>query len=83
MGRMRSAIYKDQEMDVRELVKNQKIWVINGIADMPETPLFRVERGTAVSLDIANDNSWPHAMYLHCHMVEHMAGGMVTWFEVT
>ncbi len=123
MGRMRSAIYKDQKMDVRELVKNQKIWAINGIADMPETPLFRVERGTAVSLDIANDNSWSHAMHLHghhfiyhktpdfwrdtalfergeqgsmrfvadnpgkwllhCHMVEHMAGGMVTWFEVT
>jgi FtsP/CotA-like multicopper oxidase with cupredoxin domain len=75
-----------------------------------------------VSLNIDNDNRWPHAMHLHghhfiyhatpdywrdtalfargeqgsmrfiadnpgkwlihCHMVEHMAGGMVTWFEV-
>jgi FtsP/CotA-like multicopper oxidase with cupredoxin domain len=78
-------------------------------------PLFSVRRGTAVSLDIDNDNNWPHAMHLHghhfiyhatpdywrdtalfaraeqgsmrfiadnpgkwlihCHMVEHMAGG--------
>ena len=123
MGRMRSATYKGQEMDVRELVKNRKIWAINGIAGLPEKPLFSVRRGIAVSLDIDNDNSWPHAMHLHghhfvydktpdywrdtalfergekgslrfiadnpgkwlihCHMVEHMAGGMVTWFEVT
>jgi FtsP/CotA-like multicopper oxidase with cupredoxin domain len=122
MGGMRSATYQGQEMEVRELVKNRKIWAINGIAGLPEKPLFSVKRGTAVSLDVANDNSWPHAMHLHghhfiyhkapgiwrdtalftrgeqgtmrfiadnpgkwlihCHMVEHMAGGMVTWFEV-
>jgi FtsP/CotA-like multicopper oxidase with cupredoxin domain len=123
MGGMRSATYNGQEMEVRELVKNRKIWAINGIAGLPEKPLFSVRRGTAVSLNIDNDNSWPHAMHLHghhfiydktpdywrdtalfergekgslrfiadnpgkwlvhCHMVEHMAGGMVTWFEVT
>jgi FtsP/CotA-like multicopper oxidase with cupredoxin domain len=123
MGGMRSAKYQGQEMDVRELVKNQKIWALNGIAGLPEKPLFSVKRGTAVSLDVANDNSWPHAMHLHghhfiyhkapgiwrdtalfargeqgtmrfiadnpgkwlihCHMVEHMAGGMVTWFQVS
>jgi FtsP/CotA-like multicopper oxidase with cupredoxin domain len=122
MGGMRSATYNGEEMDMRELVKNRKIWAINGIAGLPEKPLFSVRRGTAVSLDIDNDNSWPHAMHLHghhfiyhktpdywrdtalfaraeqgsmrfiadnpgkwlihCHMVEHMAGGMVTWFEV-
>jgi len=123
MGGMRSATYQGKEMDVRELVKNRQIWAINGIAGLPEKPLFSVNRGTAVSLDITNDNSWPHAMHLHghhfiyhktpgiwrdtalfargeqgsmrfiadnpgkwlihCHMVEHMAGGMVTWFEVS
>ena len=123
MGRMRSAVLHGQEMDIRELVRNEKVWAINGIAGMPEEPLFRVERGTAVSLDVDNDNRWPHAMHLHghhfvdparpgvwrdtalfdrgeqgamqfiadnpgkwllhCHMVEHMSGGMMTWFEVT
>ena len=79
-------------------------------------------RGTAVSLQIINDNGWPHAMHvhghhfvddrepgvwrdtslfargeksslrfvadnpgkwlIHCHMTEHMAAGMVTWFQV-
>jgi len=123
MGRMRSATFEGREMEIRELVKHNKIWAINGIAGMPEKPLFSVKRGTAISLDVNNDNSWPHAMHIHghhfiydktpafwrdtalfsrgeqgsmafiadnpgkwlihCHMVEHMAGGMVTWFEVT
>ena len=123
MGRMHSAILHGKEMGIRELVKNEKVWAINGIAGMSEEPLFRVKRGTAVSLDVDNDNRWPHAMHLHghhffkperpdvwrdvvlfdrgergsmqfvadnpgkwlihCHMVEHMAGGMMTWFEVT
>jgi FtsP/CotA-like multicopper oxidase with cupredoxin domain len=123
MGSMRSATFEGQEMEIRELVKHRKIWAINGIAGMPEEPLFSVKRGTAISLDVNNDNRWPHAMHIHghhfihdktpeywrdtalfargeqgsmafvadnpgkwlihCHMVEHMAGGMVTWFEVT
>ena len=123
MGTMRSATFEGQEMEIRELVKHRKIWAINGIAGMPEEPLFRVKRGTAISLDVDNDNRWPHAMHIHghhfihdkspehwrdtvlfsrgekgsmafvadnpgkwlihCHMVEHMAGGMATWFEVT
>jgi FtsP/CotA-like multicopper oxidase with cupredoxin domain len=77
MGGMRSATYNGQEMSVRELVKNQKIWAINGIAGLPEMPLFSVKRGTAVSLDVVNDNSWPHAMHLHGHhFIYHKAPGI-------
>jgi FtsP/CotA-like multicopper oxidase with cupredoxin domain len=113
MGGMRSATFEGREMDIRELVKNNKIWAINGIVGMPDKPLFSVKRGTAISLDVNNNNSWPHhdkspgiwrdttlfsrgeqgsmafvadnpgKWLIHCHMVEHMAGGMVTWFEVT
>ena len=110
-------------MEIRELVKHRQVWALNGIAGMPAEPLFRVPRGSAISLEIDNNSRWPHAMHLHghhcqtsrepdiwrdtvlfdreergsmrfiadnpgkwlihCHMVEHMAGGMVTWFEVT
>ncbi|TNF87664.1 MAG: hypothetical protein EP300_10055 [Gammaproteobacteria bacterium] len=123
MGGMRSATYEGKQMDIRELVKIGKVWAFNGIVGMPSDPLFRVKRGTAISLDVDNDNSWPHAMHIHghhfvhdrspgiwrdtalfergekgrlqfiadnpgkwlihCHMVEHMAGGMLTWFEVS
>ncbi len=123
MGGMRGAIFEGRELDIRELVQRQKVWALNGIVGMPAEPLFSVRRGTAVSLDVHNDNNWPHAMHIHghhfihdrnpgwwrdttlfqrgergamqfvadnpgkwlihCHMVEHMAGGMLTWFEVT
>ncbi len=123
MGRMQSAVLDGEELGIRELVQKGKVWALNGVAGLPEEPLFRVERGTAISLDVDNDNAWPHAMHvhghhfiyqrtpefwrdtalfmrsekgslrfvadnpgkwlIHCHMVEHMAGGMVTWFEVT
>ena len=122
MSRMRSAIFEGRELDLRELVENRKLWAINGVTGLPEEPLFRVKRGSAVSLDVENDNNWPHAMHIHghhcvhdkspgvwrdtilfsrgergsmqfvadnpgkwlihCHMTEHMAAGMVTWFEV-
>ncbi|HKJ52011.1 MAG TPA: multicopper oxidase family protein [Gammaproteobacteria bacterium] len=122
MGGMSSAIYQGREMGLRELIGQNKAWAINGVVDMSDQPLFRVERGTAVSLDIVNDNAWPHAMHIHghhfvddrrpgiwrdttlfergekgamqfvadnpgkwlihCHMAEHMAAGMVSWFEV-
>lgn len=123
MGRMNKAIYQGEEMDIRELVQNNQIWALNGIAGLSEAPLFSVKRGTAISLDVENDNVWPHAMHvhghhfiddeninewrdtalfnrrdrrslkmitdnpgkwlIHCHMIEHQASGMVTWFEVT
>jgi FtsP/CotA-like multicopper oxidase with cupredoxin domain len=123
MGGMRSATFEGKEMGIRELVQNQKVWALNGVVGMPAEPLFRVRRGTAISLDVHNDNGWPHAMHIHghhfihdrepglwrdttlfqrgergamqfvadnpgkwlihCHMVEHMAGGMLTWFEVS
>jgi len=62
MGSMRGAVYEGREMGVRELIEHRKIWAINGIAGMPEEPLFSVRRGTAISLDVDNDNSWPHAL---------------------
>jgi FtsP/CotA-like multicopper oxidase with cupredoxin domain len=123
MGGMRGAVFEGRKMAIRELVKHNKIWAINGIAGIAEKPLFSVKRGTAISLDVNNENNWPHAMHIHghhfvhdktpelwrdttlflrgeqgrmqfiadnpgkwlihCHMTEHMAGGMVTWFEVT
>jgi len=113
---------------MRDLVQNGFAWAFNGVAGMPETPLFKVPRGRTVRLTMVNDTRWPHAMHLHghhfrvlardgrpephtpwrdtvtagtgqkieialvadnpgkwllhCHMTEHMAAGMMTWFEV-
>ena len=34
------------------------------------------------TLDVAFDATNPGRWLLHCHMLEHQAGGMITWFEV-
>ena len=123
MSRFSGATVDGREMTIPELVERKLVWAMNGVAGLPEAPLFRVARGTAVSLELDNDTSWPHAMHLHghhfvrasapgiwrdtvllergerdalrfvadnpgrwlihCHMAEHMAGGMLSWFEVT
>jgi FtsP/CotA-like multicopper oxidase with cupredoxin domain len=126
MGRLREARFDGRTLPIRELIKEKKIWAMNGNAGLPKSPLFTAKRGQSVVLKMANDNSWPHAMHvhghhfrnpdadrglagawrdtvllaagestrmafvadnpgkwlIHCHMIEHQAGGMVTWFEV-
>ena len=39
-----------------------------------------MDAGEEVDIAFVADN--PGSWLLHCHMMEHMAGGMVTWFEV-
>jgi len=123
MGRMSSAMFKGKEMNMEELYQNKAVWALNGVAGLDDKPLFSVKRGTAISLDVVNNNRWLHGIHvhghhfvderepdalrdtalyrqqdkgsllmvadnpgkwlIHCHMIEHQAGGMVTWFEVT
>lgn len=123
MGGMRSAVYQGRELGFRELAQMKQVWAINGVAGLGDEPLFRVPRGTAISLEVDNISAWPHGMHvhghhfvdsrepwcwrdtalfsreesaslrfvadnpgkwlIHCHMIEHHAGGMLTWFEVS
>ncbi len=51
---------------------------------LPETAPWRdtvlMQPDEVVDIGFVADN--PGSWLLHCHMMEHMAGGMVTWFEV-
>ena len=128
MGRMRAAVYKGRELDMRALVERGMVWALNGTAGRPESPLFDVPRGRTVVIRLHNEGRWPHAMHfhghhvleiekngqpvaytqwrdtvllegdetqtvafvadnpgrwmIHCHMLEHQASGMATWFRV-
>jgi len=136
MGGMAKAIYKGKEMPIGELVdKHNMIWALNGVAGMPEKPLFLAKKGQTIEVRMLNNTAFPHVMHfhghhvlevkrvrqtrkgrktllsrddwrdsvlmdrseevtvtlvadnpgkwmLHCHMLEHQAGGMMTWFEV-
>ncbi len=137
MRGIRSAIYKGVNYDGRSLAIDQRqTWAFNGVAGMPDQPLFTAKRGESVKIVMKNQTVWPHGMHvhghhfrilsrtsassqslslggeaealrdtvlmapeetveialvadnpgkwmLHCHMLEHQASGMKTWFEVT
>ena len=67
MGRMSEAIYQGETLGVRELARQGQVWAINGFAGMTEQPLFRVQRGTPISIEINNNNAWPHGIHVHGH----------------
>lgn len=69
MGGMQEAKYGGELMDIKALIELRRVWAFNGMTDMDKsaTPLFDVERGTSVSIDISNNTNWSHAMHLHGH----------------
>ena len=125
MGGLREAVLDGKTMGMQDLAARGKVWAFNGLAEVPEEPLFTVRRGETVLLTMINDTAWPHGMHLHghhfrkiapdgsagplrdtllmdreetvriafvadnpgdwllhCHMLEHSVGGMMTWFRV-
>ena len=67
MGGMRQAMLGGRMLGARELAGQGKVWAFNGLAEMPDAPLFAARRGETVRLAMTNDTAWPHAMHLHGH----------------
>ena len=67
MGRMREAMLDGRRTGVRDLAARGKVWAFNGLAEMPDAPLFTARRGETVRLAMINDTAWPHGMHLHGH----------------
>jgi FtsP/CotA-like multicopper oxidase with cupredoxin domain len=128
MGSLAQAMHEGEMKDIRSLVGEGMAWSLNGVAGMPEAPLFTAARGRTIAVDLRNDTRWPHAIHLHghhfrvlerdgqpaemeawkdtvlldpqkrakiafvadnpgkwmihCHMLEHQASGMTSWFVV-
>ena len=76
MGRMRAAWVGDEWLGMRELIQRHGyVWAFNGVAGMPETPLFDAKRGELIQIKMQNRTSWPHAMHLHGHHAIVLDGG--------
>lgn len=67
MGRLRQAVLDGTTMPMRDLAARGKVWAMNGLAQMPQEPLFAARRGETVLLTMINDSAWPHGMHLHGH----------------
>ena len=67
MGGLREARLAGRKVGIRDLAAQGKVWAFNGVAEMPERPLFAAHFGETVLLEMVNDTAWPHAMHLHGH----------------
>ena len=128
MGRMGEMTHRGKPLTRERMRETKQLWAFNGVANMPEEPIFRVKRGETIIIKAVNQTGWLHAMHthghhfqiierngkksnemiwrdtfsidrdetvkiafvadnpgkwlFHCHMLEHAAAGMRTWFEV-
>lgn len=68
MRPVREATYRGTAMDGRSLaMEHGMVWAFNGVAGMPEAPLFAAARDEEIAVRMVNDTLWPHAMHLHGH----------------
>lgn len=67
MDDLKTAMLDGKPLGVRELAGAGYVWALNGVADLPETPLVAANRGETIEIPIANRTAWPHAMHLHGH----------------
>lgn len=123
-GLPEGAIFDGEILSMRGLMQAGQVWAFNGVAGMPDAPLFALARGQTVRIPIVNDTAFPHGIHthghhfrelrdgglgpwrdtillapgesrdiamvgdnpgnwlLHCHMLDHQAAGMKTWFQV-
>lgn len=128
MSGMGRAMMGGRMRNMRELMRDRRVWAFNGVAGDMDVPLATLRRGETVVIEMINDTAFPHAMHLHgmhfrevarngtpiengawrdtslmasddrvsiafnaetpgkwmlhCHMVEHQAGGMMTFVEI-
>ena len=67
MGGLREAVLDGKTVGIRNLAARGKVWAFNGLAEMPEEPLFRARHGETVLLNMVNDTAWPHGMPVRCN----------------
>ena len=67
VGGLTSAKYNGTQLDSDALVEQGQVWTFNGVAGLPNQPLFTVRRGRSVLLEFDNQTGWQHAMHLHGH----------------
>ena len=129
MGGRVDITYKGKKLDGDDFRRTGQLWAFNGVANLPDSPVFSAKLGGTIIIETVNSTAWPHAMHVHghhfrvisrtgssvddgkpwrdtfligsdqtteiafvadnpgkwlyhCHMLEHAAAGMSTWFEV-
>lgn len=69
MSRMQGAVYKGEYRPIGELVKDMRIWALNGVAAHTTAmlPMLTFAENKSHIVTIKNETMFPHPMHLHGH----------------
>ncbi|WP_424984282.1 multicopper oxidase family protein [Maritalea sp. S77] len=79
MGQLGDIFYQGERMERGDFQRTKQFWAFNNVANLAETPLFSVNKGETVELNVINETAFMHAMHVHGHhfLVEDRDGGGV------
>lgn len=71
------AEFEGKALSMRELMAAGQVWAFNGVAGMPQTPLFILSRGETVRVPLVNDTAFPHGIHTHGHHFREVLNGQL------
>lgn len=72
MGGLRSARFRGEDTDIRQLAREGKVWAVNGVVASrhDEPPIIDMRLGHSYIIDFVNDTAFPHPVHLHGHPMQ-------------
>jgi len=67
VGELDGAIYHGLKLTADQLLDAKQVWTFNNVANLPNEPLFRSQRGETIIVKMRNQTGWQHAMHVHGH----------------
>jgi FtsP/CotA-like multicopper oxidase with cupredoxin domain len=67
-GGLKSAKFREADLDMRGLLERGLAWAINGIAGIGGPVLFEAKKGETIILDVENQTNFAQPLHLHGHV---------------
>jgi FtsP/CotA-like multicopper oxidase with cupredoxin domain len=67
-GGLKSALYKGEKLDMRQLLEKKMAWALNGTAGIAAAPWQTFKRGEDVVLDVENRTAFAQPLHIHGHV---------------
>jgi FtsP/CotA-like multicopper oxidase with cupredoxin domain len=67
-GGLKSATFKNEELDLRALLERGMAWAVNGVAGPGGEPIGRFAKGETIVMEINNTTQFDQPLHIHGHV---------------